>query len=154
MINFVYFSNFDYLHKHECLLSLKYYQLIFYWKVILIILAWSIEKEIYNKFLLLLLFFMIINLWSFKWLKFNLRRVSNLRPHISCIASIGCSFGLEILNCLEDPILRISSSNFSHSFNAIEKKRIIRNFSSCPNLFNGCFYLDLVWKCLLHITKT
>ena len=35
-----------------------------------------------------------LNLCSFKWLKFNLRRVSSLRPLVSCIAKTEFSLGL------------------------------------------------------------
>ena len=35
-----------------------------------------------------------LNLCSFKWLKFNLRRVNSLRPLVSCIAKTEFSLGL------------------------------------------------------------
>ena len=45
-----------------------------------------------------------LNLCSFKWLKFNLRRVSSLRPLVSCIAKT--EFSLDLIK------LRIISLNF------------------------------------------
>ena len=51
-----------------------------------------------------------LNLCSLKWLKFNLTRVSLLRPLVSCIAKTEFSLGLMIvsLNLFPDTMFRIS----------------------------------------------
>ena len=66
------------------------------------------------------------DLCSFKWLKFNLRRVTNFKLNIQYFFiynkyNNNISFGLiksriVFLNFFEDSILRISSTNFSHSW--------------------------------------
>ena len=60
-----------------------------------------------------------LNLCSFKWLKFSLRRVSSLRPLVSCIAKTEFSLGLiklmiVSLNLFTDTIFRISSLSAHH----------------------------------------
>ena len=60
-----------------------------------------------------------LTLCSFKWLKFNLRCVSSLRP-MSCIAKKEFSLGLiklriTSLNLFSDTIFRISSLSAHHS---------------------------------------
>ena len=61
-----------------------------------------------------------LSLCSFKWLKFNLRRVSSLRPLLSCIAKTEFSLGLIklriiYLNLFTDTMFRISSLSAHHS---------------------------------------
>ena len=61
-----------------------------------------------------------LNLCSFKWLKFNLRRVSSLIPLVSCIAKTEfslCLIKLRIisLNLFTDNMFRISSLSAHHS---------------------------------------
>ena len=76
-----------------------------------------------------------LNLCSFKWLKFNLRRVSSLRPLVSCIAKTQFSLGLRklmivSLNLFTDTMVRISSLSAHHCLIRVWIKRRIKSFGS------------------------
>ena len=54
-----------------------------------------------------------LNLWSFKWLKFNLRHISNLIPLVSCIAKTELSLGLRKLRSISLNLFTVSAHHFS-----------------------------------------
>ena len=68
-----------------------------------------------------------LNFCLFKWLKFNLRRVTNLRPLMLCIAKKELSLGLIklkiiFLNLFTDTMFPISSLNTHHFLISFDKK--------------------------------
>ena len=92
-----------------------------------------------------------LNLCSFKWLKFKLRRVSSLRPLVSCICKNGVPFGS---NKTEDYFFKFinwySVSNFFTKckpfLNRVWIKRQIKDFGSSRK----SLHLVLTyWPCLV-----
>ena len=86
-----------------------------------------------------------LNLCSFKWLKFNLRCVSSLRPLVSCIAKT--EFSLDLiklmivsLNLFTDTMFRISALSAHHCLIMLRY-----NYTAQETVTSFLTFLEILW---------